>query len=192
MISNFIIKWNFFLLLSNVWAFLYGAKPMTISVNYVFWITEGELLNSKCIATRLLVVTASTICLAVIIKWYFGGGVCRSKARLDGMSALWKKFIICLARMMAFWGGGLITNPHKGDLSTSRPERYSFRAVLFIREMWILTILLLIIYDFQRKPWEHIYKLFWILNFSCKWTSEKESLTKIYYLSWIFCKLYQF
>ena len=27
-----------------------------------------------------------------------------------------KKFIICLALMMAFWGGGLITNPHKGDL----------------------------------------------------------------------------
>lgn len=67
---------------------MYGAKPMTMSVNYVFLITEGELLNSKCIATRLLVVTASTICLAVIIKWYFGGGVCRSKARLDGMSAL--------------------------------------------------------------------------------------------------------
>ena len=46
-----------------------------------------------------------------------------------------KKFIICLALMMAFWGGGLITNPHKGDLSMSRPERYSFRAVLVIREM---------------------------------------------------------
>lgn len=46
-----------------------------------------------------------------------------------------KKFIICLALMMAFWGGDLITNPHKGDLSISRPERYSFRAVLVIREM---------------------------------------------------------
>ena len=37
--------------------------------------------------------------------------------------------------MMVFWGGGLITNLHKGDLSMSRPERYSFRAVLVIREM---------------------------------------------------------
>lgn len=53
--------------------------------------------------------------------------------------------------MMAFWGGGFITNPHKGDLSISRPERYSFRAVLVIRE-----ILLLISYGFQKTPWEKI------------------------------------
>ena len=25
-----------------------------------------------------------TICVVVLIKWYFSGGVCKSKARLDG------------------------------------------------------------------------------------------------------------
>lgn len=66
---------------------------MTVSIDNVFRITEGELLNAESISTRLLFVTASTVCLAVIIKWYFGGGVCRSKARLDGKSTWWKKII---------------------------------------------------------------------------------------------------
>ena len=46
--------------------------------------TQGESLDPQTIISRLLVFTAVTVCLVVLTKWYFGGGVCRSKARLDG------------------------------------------------------------------------------------------------------------
>lgn len=90
--------------------------------------------------------------------------------------------------MMAFWGGGLITNPHKGDFS---PWKVQFSSCFgHKRDV-----------DFNHFALDQLWfskdtmgedKLFWILNFSWKWTSEKVSLTKIYYLSWIFCKFYQF
>jgi len=41
-------------------------------------------LISKSTATTLIAVVGVTICLVVVMKWHFGGGVCKSKARLDG------------------------------------------------------------------------------------------------------------
>ena len=45
---------------------------------------KGDNFTSRSTATTLIAVTGVTICLVVLIKWYFGGGVCKSKARLDG------------------------------------------------------------------------------------------------------------
>ena len=39
---------------------------------------------SKSTASTLIAVIGVTVCLVVLIKWYFSGGVCKSKARLDG------------------------------------------------------------------------------------------------------------
>ena len=39
---------------------------------------------SESTARTLIAVVGVTICLVVLIKWYFAGGVCKSKARLDG------------------------------------------------------------------------------------------------------------
>ena len=40
--------------------------------------------QSTCSATTLVAVTVAIICLLALTKWYFSGGVCKSKARLDG------------------------------------------------------------------------------------------------------------
>ena len=45
---------------------------------------EGDNVISHSTARTLIAVIGVTICLVVLIKWYFSGGVCKSKARLDG------------------------------------------------------------------------------------------------------------
>ena len=45
---------------------------------------EGDNVIPHSTARTLIAVTGVTICLVVLIKWYFSGGVCKSKARLDG------------------------------------------------------------------------------------------------------------
>ena len=55
--------------------------------NYVFvsiLSCKGDNFISHSTARTLIAVTGVTVCLVVLIKWYFGGGVCKSKARLDG------------------------------------------------------------------------------------------------------------
>lgn len=42
----------------------------------------------QSIATKLVAYTAVTVCLVALIKWHFGGGVCKSKARLDGKTVI--------------------------------------------------------------------------------------------------------
>ncbi|XP_022777493.1 transmembrane protein 145-like [Stylophora pistillata] len=46
------------------------------------WDARDPLIGQS-IATKLVAYTAVTVCLVALIKWHFGGGVCKSKARLD-------------------------------------------------------------------------------------------------------------
>ena len=54
---------------------------------FFFLSHQGDPLISQSTATKLVAFTAVTVCLVVLIKWHFGGGVCKSKARLDGKTA---------------------------------------------------------------------------------------------------------
>ena len=45
---------------------------------------EGDNVIPHSTARTLIAVAGVTICVVVLIKWYFSGGVCKSKARLDG------------------------------------------------------------------------------------------------------------
>ena len=60
---------------------------MVFQIHYVFVSIlsfKGDNFTSRSATTTLIAVTGVTICVVVLIKWYFSGGVCRSKARLDG------------------------------------------------------------------------------------------------------------
>jgi len=50
----------------------------------LFQSRKGNNFISQSTVRTLIAVIGATICLVVLIKWYFGGGVCKSKARLDG------------------------------------------------------------------------------------------------------------
>ena len=47
---------------------------------------KGDEFISQSTARTLIAVIGLTVCLVALIKWYFSGGVCKSKARLDGKS----------------------------------------------------------------------------------------------------------
>ena len=49
----------------------------------LFQSRKGNNFISQSTVRTLIAVIGATICL-VVLKWYFGGGVCKSKARLDG------------------------------------------------------------------------------------------------------------
>ena len=51
---------------------------------FLFQYLKGNNVILQSTASTLIAVIGVTICLLVLIKWYFGGGVCKSKARLDG------------------------------------------------------------------------------------------------------------
>ena len=51
---------------------------------FLFQSHKGNNFIFQSSARTLIAVVGVTICLVVLIKWYFGGGVCKSKARLDG------------------------------------------------------------------------------------------------------------
>ncbi|XP_027054319.1 uncharacterized protein LOC113681427, partial [Pocillopora damicornis] len=76
------------LLVAVVFLWLSCCVLVTFSENIDKGGTQGESLDPQTIISRLLVFTAVTVCLVVLTKWYFGGGVCRSKARLDGKTVI--------------------------------------------------------------------------------------------------------
>ncbi|KAJ7365271.1 hypothetical protein OS493_005370 [Desmophyllum pertusum] len=49
---------------------------------------KGDTFISQSTAMTLITVTGVTICLVAFTKWYFSGGVCTSKARLDGKTVI--------------------------------------------------------------------------------------------------------
>lgn len=51
---------------------------------FLFQSHKGDNLISQSTATTLIAAIGVTICLVVLVKWHCGGGVCKSKARLDG------------------------------------------------------------------------------------------------------------
>ena len=51
---------------------------------FLFQSHKGDNFICKSTASTLVAVIGLTVCLVALIKWYFSGGVCKSKARLDG------------------------------------------------------------------------------------------------------------
>ena len=50
-----------------------------------FWFDLlGDVSTHQSTATSLIAVVGATICLVALLKWYCSGGVCKSKAWLDG------------------------------------------------------------------------------------------------------------
>ena len=64
------------------------SRPLHICENYstIFFCLINLDVSSayQSTATTLIAVVGAVICLVALIKWHFGGGVCKSKARLDG------------------------------------------------------------------------------------------------------------
>ena len=71
---------NFVIVIVRLWYCVIVLK----NNNFLFQSHKGNHVISQSPARTLIAVTGVTICLVVLIKWYFGGGVCKSKARLDG------------------------------------------------------------------------------------------------------------
>ena len=50
----------------------------------ILFVLIGDTSTYQSTVTTMITVSAVIVCLVALIKWYCAGGVCRSKARLDG------------------------------------------------------------------------------------------------------------
>ena len=55
---------------------------------FFFFTFKDDTSPYQSAATNLITVIGVIICLIALIKWYFSGGVCKSKARLDGKKGM--------------------------------------------------------------------------------------------------------
>ena len=66
----------------NIYTLFISLITTTNSTIFVFQKDDASLYQST--TTTLIAVIGVIICLVALIKWYFSGAVCKSKARLDG------------------------------------------------------------------------------------------------------------